>query len=114
MTNIHQANSVSDTAACLWDRYEAIYDELEVLTNPALTTDRAVIANLAEQANCVLVALSYAQPRTHNDTAALLRAAKILAENAVEYADPAEAAECGSAHERCMMTAIAFVERQAA
>ncbi|MBQ0708930.1 MULTISPECIES: hypothetical protein [unclassified Ochrobactrum] len=114
MINIRPANSTSDTAACLWDRYEAIYDELEVLTNPALATDRAITDNLADQANCVLVALSYAQPRSHSGAAAVLRAAKILAENAADYADPAEAAECGAAHERCMKTAIAFVERQVA
>ncbi len=110
MINIHQAISTSDTAAYLWDRYEAIYDELEVLTNPALKTERETVVNLAEQAHCVLVA----QPRSHNGAAALLRAAKILAENAVEYADPAETAECGSAHERCMNTAIAFIDRHAA
>ncbi|NKC02406.1 hypothetical protein [Brucella haematophila] len=114
MTNIDQVNSTSDTAASLWGVYEAIYDELEVLTNPALTTDSAVIASLADQAHCVLVALSYARPLSNSSAAALLRAAKILAENAAEYADPAEAAECGAAHGRCMKTAIAFVERQAA
>lgn len=114
MTNIHQSNSASDTAACLWDRYEAIYDELEVLTNPALATDRAITDNLADQANCVLVALSYAKPNSSIGTAALLRAAKILAENAADYADPAEAAECGAAHVRCMKSAITFLEEQAA
>ena len=34
MINIHQTNSTSDTAAWLWARYEAIYDELEVLSEP--------------------------------------------------------------------------------